>query len=162
MRLTQNCLSVQHLLFADDSFLLCRATPTEFSEFLRCIKLYGDFSGYVLNFQKSAIKFGMDIDPMMKRFLAEFLNIENEKGDGKYLGLPKCFGGSKQNPLAFIGEKLSKRLKGWLAKNISLGGKEVLLKSIAMALPVYAMSGFWLKKNHFQKKMSAMAIFLVG
>lgn len=122
MRLTQNCPSVHHLLFADDSFFLCRATPTECSEFLRCLKLYGDFSGHEINFQKSAIKCGMDIDQMMKRFLVEFLNIENEKGDGKYLGLPKCFGGSKKNLLAFIGEKFSKRLKGCLAKNISLGG----------------------------------------
>ncbi|WZY69216.1 hypothetical protein YC2023_001456 [Brassica napus] len=159
MKLAPSCPAVQHLLFADDSFFLCRASLAECTEFLRRLKLYGDCSGQMINFQKSAITFGAGIDPIMRRVLAELLNIEKEGGDGKYLGLPECFSGSKQQLLAFIGEKMSKRLKGWFAKKLSFGGKEVLLKSIAMALPVYAMSCFRLTKHLCQKIMSAMASF---
>ena len=159
MKLAPTCPAVQHILFADDSFFLCRASLAECAEFLRRLKLYGASSGQVINFQKSAITFGVRIDPVMKRLLSEFLNIENEGGDGKYLGLPECFSGSKRKLLAYIGEKLGKRLQGWFAKKLSLGGKEVLLKSIAMALPVYAMSCFRLTKHHCQKIMSAMASF---
>ncbi|XP_018488079.1 uncharacterized protein LOC108858692 [Raphanus sativus] len=159
MKLTRNCPSIQHLLFADDSLFLCRASLRECTEFLKCLKLYEDSSGQIINFQKSAITFGAAIDPTMKRLLAEILHIDNEGGDGKYLGLPECFSGSKQQLVAFIGEKLNKRLRGWFAKKLSLGGKEVLLKSIAMALPVYAMSCFRLTKHHCQKIMSAMASF---
>ncbi|XP_009127418.1 uncharacterized protein LOC103852254 [Brassica rapa] len=159
MKLAPNCPTVQHLLFADDSFFLCRASLPECAEFLRRLKLYGESSGQVINFQKSAITFGVGIDPVLKRLLAEFLDIENEGGDGKYLGLPECFSGSKKKLLAYIGEKMSKRLRGWFAKKLSLGGKEVLLKSIALALPVYAMSCFRLTKHHCQKIMSAMASF---
>lgn len=95
----------------------------------------------------------------MRRLISQLLKIENEGGAGTYLGLLQCFSGSKQKLLAFIGEKLSKQLTGWYAKILSLGGKEVLLKSIAMALPVYAMSCFCLTKNHCLKIMSAMAAF---
>ena len=122
MKIASGCPSVQHLLFADDSFFLCKATLTECGEFLRRLKLYGDSSGQMINFQKSAITFGAGIDPYMKRVLAAFLDIDKEGGDGKYLGLPECFSGSKQKLLAFIGEKMSKRLKGWFAKKLSYGG----------------------------------------
>ena len=75
------------------------------------------------------------------------------------MGLPKCFSGSKQKLLAFIEEKLNKRLKGWFAKKISHGGKEVLLKAIAMELPVYVMSFFRLTKHNCKMNMSAMSSF---
>lgn len=66
MNLTRNCPSVQHLLFADDSMFLCKASLSECTEFLRCLKLYENSSGQVINFQKSAITFGADIDPVMR------------------------------------------------------------------------------------------------
>lgn len=95
MKIAPTCPPVQHLLFGDDSFFLCRANLAECTTFLRCLKLYENSSGQDINFQKSAITFGMGIDPIMKRLLAEILGIENEGGDGKYLGLPECFSGSK-------------------------------------------------------------------
>lgn len=116
MRLTKNCPSIQHLLFADDSLFLCQATLKECTNFLHYLQLYGKASGQEINFHKSSITFGADIDPVMRRLLAERLKIENEGGAGTYLGLPECFSGSKQKLLAFIGEKLGKRLNGWYAK----------------------------------------------
>lgn len=116
MRLTKNCPSIQHLLFADDSLFLCQATLKECTNFLHYLQLYGKASGQEINFHKSSITFGADIDPVMRRLLAERLEIENEGGAGTYLGLPECFSGSKQKLLAFIGEKLGKRLNGWYAK----------------------------------------------
>lgn len=49
--------------------------------------------------------------------------IYEEDGIGTYLGLPECFNGYKQELLAFIGDRLKKRLQGWYAKTLSLGGK---------------------------------------
>lgn len=42
IRLATTGPSVHHLLFADDSLLMCKATQTEAEEIIRCLKLYGD------------------------------------------------------------------------------------------------------------------------
>lgn len=53
--------SVHHLLFADDSLLLCKANVLEAEEILNCFKLYGDASGQKINFEKSSIIFGSKV-----------------------------------------------------------------------------------------------------
>jgi len=120
------------------------------------LKTYGDASGEEINLQKSSIIFGKKLEPIMKHLLGLYLGITKEGGDGMYLGLPECFSGSKCDLLAYITKKLKTRLTGWYAKTLSMGGKEVLLKSVAMALPVYAMSCFKLTKYQCQQITSAM------
>ncbi|XP_010518579.1 PREDICTED: uncharacterized protein LOC104793852 [Camelina sativa] len=159
LRLTPFIPSIQHLLFADDSLFLCRATFQECSEFLACLQLYGRTSGQEINFQKSTITFGKKMDPYMKRIVGLFTGIEQEEGTSKYLGLPECFSGSKRALLNFITDRLKSRLGGWYEKTLSLGGKEVLLKSVAIALPVYAMSCFRLTKHQCHLITSTMASF---
>lgn len=95
MRLTKRCPAIQHLLFANDSLFVCRATLKDFFEFLRLLKLYGDAFGQMINFQKSAITFGEHVDPIMRRLISELLGIDKEGGNETYLGLPECFSGSK-------------------------------------------------------------------
>lgn len=75
------------------------------------------------------------------------------------MGLPECFSGSKHVLLGFIKEKLQSRLTGWYAKTLSQGGKEVLLKSIAMAFPMYVMTCFKLLKTLCTKLTSVMMDF---
>ena len=86
MKLTRSCPSIQHLLFEDDSLFLCKANLKECSNFLKCLRLYGTASGQEINFQKSSITYGADVDPVMRRLIAEILSIENEGGAGMYLG----------------------------------------------------------------------------
>lgn len=159
LRLSHDCPSFQHLLFTDDSLFMCRASFRECSELLKCLELYGKASGQEINLQKSAITFGKKLDPFMRKFLGLYTGIEQEGGAGKYLGLPECFSGSKRELLNYITDRLKARLSGWYDKTLSLGRKEVLLKSVAMALPVYAMSCFRLTKHQCKQITTAMSNF---
>ena len=83
----------------------------------------------------------------MKTRLRTILNIHNDGGCGKYLGLPEVIGRKKKEIFNFILGKIKNRTKGWSNKYLSEAGKEILLKTIASAIPVYPMNVFKLPKG---------------
>lgn len=138
---------------------MCKAKKEECEEIMKCLLRYEQISGQVINVDKSAITFGAKVDQQTKEWIKTRSGINTEGGTGKYLGLPECLSGSKKDLFGFIKEKLHSRMTGWYAKTLSQGGKEILLKSIAMALPVYAMTCFKLPKNLCKNLTSVMMDF---
>ena len=61
---------------------------------------------------------------------------------GKYLGLPFMVGRSKNNSFLSLKDRIWKRIQGWKEKLLSKGGKEVLIKAVAQAIPTYFMACF--------------------
>lgn len=84
-----------------------------------------------------------------KRRVKLALNIENEGGIGKYLGLPEHFGRRKRDIFAYIVDKIRQKAHSWSSRFLSGAGKQVLLQAISRgnALICYVMfqaSGFTL------------------
>ena len=78
---------------------------------------------------------------------------------GSYLGLPEKIHGSKSQVFAFVRDRLQIRVNTWTSKFFSKGGKEIMIKSQAQALPTYVMSCFLLPKAVTSKLTSAIANF---
>ena len=56
----------------------------------------------------------------------------------KYLGLPMVGGKSKSNTFKDLREKITKRVLGWKEKFISKAGREILIKTVVQAIPIYS------------------------
>lgn len=151
--------SIHHLLFAEDSLFICMAEEIQCREFKKIMSIYEAATGQTINLDKSAITFGENVDIQIKESIQQYLGILKKGGTGNYLGLPECFSGSKVEMLAYIKENIKSRISGWFARTLSLGGKEILLKFVVRAMPIYAMSCFKLPKTTCFSLSSAMADF---
>jgi hypothetical protein len=56
-------------------------------------------------------------------------------------------------------ERIIQRINGWKEKQLSIGGKEILLKAVAQAIPVYAMLVFLISKGVCKRMMDAISKF---
>ncbi|XP_048605505.1 uncharacterized protein LOC125583020 [Brassica napus] len=116
-------------------------------------------SGQCINFDKSSLLFGKRINANTRQEIKDALGIQNEGGMGTYLGIPEDISGSKCKLFAFLKDKLMHRVNGWTGRWLSKGGKEVLIKSILLALPTYVMSTFLLPLEICENLASAIAQF---
>ncbi|XP_027182092.1 uncharacterized protein LOC113780492 [Coffea eugenioides] len=71
-------------------------------------------------------------------------------------------GRSKRQVFGYIKEKVVSRMRGWKEKVLSQTGKEIMLKSIILALPTYAMSCCKLPKSLCMDLCRQMAKFRWG
>jgi hypothetical protein len=80
----------------------------------------------------------------------------------KYLGLPALVGADRSNCFCHLIDRVAMRINGWKEKTLSLGGKEILIKSIAQAVSVFAMMMFKIPKNICKGITSAISQFWWG
>ena len=81
---------------------------------------------------------------------------------GTYLGIPEDISGSTCKLFSFLKYKLMHRVNGWTGRWLSKGGKEVMFKSIMLALPTYVMSTFLLPLEICENLASAIAQFCLS
>lgn len=82
-----------------------------------------------------------------KDALLNELGIESAANNEKYLGLPVYIGKSKKHIFEYLKQRIWARIQGWQEKLLSKAAKEVLIKSVAQAIPTDAMSCFDLTKS---------------
>ncbi|XP_010481092.1 PREDICTED: uncharacterized protein LOC104759918 [Camelina sativa] len=159
IKVANKCPPITHLLFADDSLFFCKATKEECGAILDVLKNYEAASGQQINFSKSSLQFGHLVPEKIRTEVHSTLGITNIGGMGSYLGLPESLGGSKTKVFSFVRDRLQIRTTGWTAKLLSKGGKEVMIKSVATAVPTFVMSCYRIPKTITSKLTSAVANF---
>lgn len=68
------------------------------------------------------------------------LQVQNEKPSEKYLGMSSNVGNSKNGAFKYLKDRLWSKVQGWMENFFSSAGNDVLIKSVAQAIPMFSMS----------------------
>lgn len=86
--------------------------------------------------------FSPNISPDLSTAVHQILPFQVVDKFDRYLGLPARIGTTKVEVFSFLKDRLWARVQGWNEKNLSMAGREVLIKSVLQAIPTYVMSCF--------------------
>ncbi|KAL4368990.1 hypothetical protein GQ457_05G022000 [Hibiscus cannabinus] len=135
---------VNHLLLADDSLVFLRNNFTE----VQCLKdillTYSSVSGQKVNFSKSTAYFSPRTPPAHRTAVHDALGVQEVDDPSIYLGVPLLIGNNKYAAFGRYRDKVDTRVSKWSNLLLSFSGREVLIKSVAQALPQYVMSCYLL------------------
>ena len=138
----RNAPSISHLFFADDSYLFFKSSLAE-AEVVRDILLrFEHVSGQAINYGKSEVMFSSNIRTDKQNEIIGMLGVDVTDGSSYYLELPLALGCSKWVIFRFLKDRLHKWLSSWQSKLLLRAGKNILIKTVAQALPTYSMGIF--------------------
>lgn len=161
------CLSrgspiLSHLFFADDALFFLKGTLLNCQQLSLIFKEYCIASGQLINIDKSSIYFSPNTPRQMSLLMCELLCFTEVLNPRIYLGLPTIWGKSKKTALSYIKERVTRKVEGWKQSTLSMAGKEVMLKSVALAIPAYPMSCFKFPKSTCKDINSLLSNFWWG
>ncbi|KAM1625809.1 hypothetical protein ACFX1R_015470 [Malus domestica] len=122
--------------------VFCKVDETEAGSMIQILEDYGMFSGQIINLEKRVIFFGKGCSKKQKKRIVMKMNIQARDGFSKYLGIQADFGHSKKAVFEAVHQGIESRIDGWAEQFLSPAGKEILIKSVAIAMPNHAMSCF--------------------
>jgi hypothetical protein len=76
--------------------------------------------------------------------------------------MPAEVGKCKNGSFKYLRDRIWKHIQGWMEQILSQGGKEVLIKSVALAIPTFSMSCFKLPRGLCQYLDSVIRSFWWG
>ena len=135
----QVLMLVSHLQFADDTLLIGVKSWANVKALKAVLLLFESISGLKVNFHKSML-FGVNVNDYWLHEAVVVMYCKYGRIPFLYLGLP--IGGDPRK-LQFwypLVERICSRLSGWKCKNLSLGGRLVLIKFVLSSILVYFLS----------------------
>jgi hypothetical protein len=97
-----NAPRINHLLFADDSLVLMKASRHGARSLQSILQLYECCSGQTINYDKSSMMFSRNTKNWCKQGVLQELNINSEAYTEKYLGLPVYVCRSRSQTFAYL------------------------------------------------------------
>jgi hypothetical protein len=129
-----------NLLLADDTLLFFKAEFRQSGRVKHVIYTYASATGQLINPAKCSILFIPQCLEDVQGGIHNIHNVQHDDFEEKYLGLPTPDGRMCKDKFDNLQSMLAERLLKW--GDLSQGGKQIIIKVVAQALPIYIMGVF--------------------
>lgn len=123
-----------------------RASKKEAESIQAVLTSYEKASGQKVNYAKSSLSFSKNTTTSSREDVSRVLGIPMANENEKYLGVPTNVGRKKKALFGYMKDRVKQRMSRWSSRLLSRVGKEVLLKSVAQAMPKNLMTVYLLPK----------------
>nr|XP_051230109.1 uncharacterized protein LOC127348034 [Lolium perenne] len=103
-------------------------------------------SGQLVNREKSSVFFSPNTPAHVRQTVKLIIGISVEAFTERYLGLPTAVGRITSGSFDYIAERIRAKIQG-CERMLACAGREVFLKTVIQAIPLYSMSCFKLTKK---------------
>ncbi|KAL3676811.1 hypothetical protein R1sor_026759 [Riccia sorocarpa] len=150
-----------HNLFADDTGVMLKADPENFSELQNAISLYEEISGAKLNMVKSTIiPIAMTTTPEWLQGFGCYIARDGEVI--RYLGHSIGRNVKETQKCDYILGKLQRRLGSWTYRMLSFAGRMIVMKHILKAMPNLFFTCLTLNQKALDRLEAVSRKFLWG
>ena len=140
--MNRNGPAFTHVIYADDIMLFAKANCREVTTLDQCLECYCQWSGQLVNQDKSGLIFSKQVLCDRKRAIKHSLLMKLVPQNAIYLGAPLFTSRNRFKDFQFLQDRMESKLKGWRCKTLSWAGRNTLIKSVAQTLPYYTFSSF--------------------
>lgn len=116
-------------------------------------------SSLKINFHKSNL-FGINVDDGFLMAASHFLHCSIGVLPFKFLGLPIGANPRRSGTWKPVIDKMCSRLSSWKGKQLSLGGRVVMINSVLTSMPLYFLSFFKIPKKVLKTLIDIQRSFL--
>lgn len=111
IKVARGAPSITHMLFADDSYIFCKADTEEAARVVGLLSMFEKASGQKINVQKSSAFFSRNVECSQKNAVCEILRFPEADANSHYLGLPNYIGRKKTAMLGYLKENVRDRFR---------------------------------------------------
>ncbi|GKV35630.1 hypothetical protein SLEP1_g43875 [Rubroshorea leprosula] len=139
IKIARGGLALSHLFFADDLMLFCKASHSQLSMVMNCLKEFAGYSGLEINLAKSKLYISPNIQAAVANSLSSACDIPLTSNLGTYLGVPIIHGRNSATTYKHILERMQLKLANWKRSSLSLASRKTLIQSATSSILVYTM-----------------------
>ncbi|KAJ0986340.1 hypothetical protein J5N97_004696 [Dioscorea zingiberensis] len=135
-------LGINHILYADDLLICCRASRQNARSIITCMSMYKIITGQRFNMAKSDIYFPSWFNVRVKKAITDILALNQGVFPFKYLG---CWISPFKIPVIYFKQlvtKVENKLAYWKTMYLTMAGRVTLANATLMSIPNYCLSTY--------------------